>query len=118
MGLFDWLLGPAPPKIDVHEAYERLQAGEPPLLVDVRQEVETRSGAVPGAVLIPLTEFGRRYEELPRDRPILTICRSNHRSPLAARRLAKAGYDVTDIAGGLNAWQAAGLPLTSDGAGP
>ncbi|MDX1612947.1 MAG: rhodanese-like domain-containing protein [Candidatus Promineifilaceae bacterium] len=111
MGLFDWLFGPAPPKIDVREAYERLQAEEPPLIVDVRQEVETRSGVVPGAVLIPLTEFGRRYEELPRDRPILTICRSNHRSPLAARRLATAGYEVTDVAGGLSAWEAAGLPV-------
>jgi rhodanese-related sulfurtransferase len=81
------------------------------VIVDVRQPVETRSGTVPGAVLIPLSEFGRRMVELPRDRPILTICRSGHRSPLAARQLKQAGYDVTDVAGGMMAWERAGLPL-------
>ena len=79
--------------------------------MDVRQPVETRSGTVPGAVLIPLSEFGRRLDELPRDRPILTICRSGHRSPLAARQLKQAGYDVTDVDGGMMAWERAGLPI-------
>ena len=81
--------------------------------MDVRQPVETRAGSVPGAVLIPLTEFGRRLGELPRDRPILTICRSGHRSPVAARQLRRAGYDVTDVAGGTMAWEKAGLPLVA-----
>ncbi|MBK7219522.1 MAG: rhodanese-like domain-containing protein [Candidatus Promineofilum sp.] len=64
-------------------------------------------------MLIPLTEFGRRLGELPRDRPILTICRSGHRSPLAARQLRQAGYDVTDVDGGTMAWERAGLPLVT-----
>jgi rhodanese-related sulfurtransferase len=93
------------------EAYQRLQARPEVVIVDVRQPVETRSGTVPGAVLIPLSEFGRRLDELPRDRPILTICRSGHRSPLAARQLKQAGYDVTDVDGGMMAWERAGLPI-------
>jgi rhodanese-related sulfurtransferase len=93
------------------EAYQRLQARPEVVIVDVRQPVETRSGTVPGAVLIPLSEFGRRLAELPRDRPILTICRSGHRSPLAARQLKQAGYDVTDVDGGMMAWERAGLPI-------
>jgi rhodanese-related sulfurtransferase len=93
------------------EAYQRLQARPEVVIVDVRQPVETRSGTVPGAVLIPLSEFGRRLAELPRDRPILTICRSGHRSPLAARQLKQAGYDVTDVDGGIMAWERAGLPI-------
>lgn len=111
MGIFDWLFGSKVRQISVREAYELLQADEPPVIVDVRQPIETRAGTAPGAVLIPLTEFGRRYQELPRDRPILTICRSSHRSPIAARRLAKAGYKVLDVKGGMLAWEAAHLPV-------
>ncbi|MCB8983468.1 MAG: rhodanese-like domain-containing protein [Ardenticatenaceae bacterium] len=111
MGIFDWLFGPKVPQITVQEAQQRLQNDKGVVIVDVRQPVETQSGVVPGAVLIPLTELGRRMDELPSDRPILTICASSHRSPMAARRLAKAGYDVTDVAGGMGAWMRAGLPV-------
>lgn len=114
MGVFRWLFAPKVKQISVQEAYERLQSANPPVIVDVRQPVETQAGSVPGAVLIPLTEFGKRYEELPADRPILTICRSSHRSPIAARRLAKAGYDVTDVSGGMVVWEQAGLPVEKE----
>ena len=113
MGLLSGLWGKRVGQIAPQEAYRRLQEDERVVIVDVRQPVETRAGSVPGAVLIPLTEFGRRLEELPRDRPILTICRSGHRSPVAARQLRQAGYDVTDVAGGTMAWEKAGLPLVS-----
>ena len=110
MGILDMLFGPRVTQISVVEAQKRLTAEHPPLIVDVRQPAEVGTGSVPGAIFIPLTEFGRRYHELPQDRPILTICRSSHRSPMAARQLQKAGYDVVDVAGGMQAWQAAGLP--------
>jgi rhodanese-related sulfurtransferase len=112
-----WLLsairGERVGSIATDEAYRRLQADPRTIIVDVRQPVETRAGSVPGAVLIPLTEFGRRMAELPRDRPILTICRSGHRSPLAARQLKRAGYQVTNVDGGTMAWERAGLPLVA-----
>ena len=111
MGLFDRLFGPKVAQISVQEAFDLLKTANPPLLVDVRQPVETQIEQIADAVLIPLTEFGKRYQELPRDRQILTICRSSHRSPIAARRLVKAGYTVFDIRGGLSAWQGAGLPV-------
>lgn len=112
MGIFDALLGGKVASVSAREAYRRLLEDANVVIVDVRQPVETRSGTVPGAVLIPLTEFGGRLAELPRDRPILTICRSGHRSPLAARQLKRAGYQVTDVEGGTMAWEKAGLPLT------
>ena len=115
MGLFERLFGGGVATIDPAEARRRILADPRVVLVDVRQPVETASGSVPGAVLIPLTEFGRRLAELPRDRPILTICRSGHRSPLAARQLKQAGYDVTNVGGGMIAWQKAGLPLEQPG---
>ena len=111
MRLFDWLFGKKVRQISVKEAHNLLQGDNPPLLVDVRQPVETQAGVVPGAVLVPLTEFGQRYEELPRERPILTICRSSHRSPIAARKLAQAGYVVLDVKGGMLAWEKANLPV-------
>jgi rhodanese-related sulfurtransferase len=111
MGLFDWLFGKKVAQISVQEAHNLLKGKNPPLIVDVRQPAETQAGVVREAVLIPLTEFGKRLEELPRERPILTICRSSHRSPVAARKLAKAGYEVLDVKGGMLAWEQAKLPV-------
>jgi rhodanese-related sulfurtransferase len=111
MGIFDMFFGPRVPQVDVQEAHKRLQNPQAPIIVDVRQPVETGSGAIPGAVLIPLTQFSARFRDLPPDRPILTICRSSHRSPLAARQLKQAGYNVTDVKGGMLAWEQAGLPI-------
>jgi len=111
MGILGALFAGKTATISAREAYRRLQEDPNVVIVDVRQPIETRAGTVPGAVLIPLSEFGGRLEELPRDRPILPICRSGHRSPLAARQLKRAGYQVTDVAGGTLAWQKAGLPL-------
>lgn len=117
MGWYERLISRNVPNITPAEAYKRIQEEPEVIIVDVRQPVETASGTVPGAVLIPLTEFGRRMEELPRDRPILTICRSSHRSPIAARQLKQAGYNVTNVSGGTIGWQKAGLPMTRGGDG-
>lgn len=117
MGWYERLISRHVPNISPEEAYRLLQSDPRVIIVDVRQPVETASGSVPGAVLIPLTEFGRRMEELPRDRPILTICRSSHRSPIAARRLKRAGYEVTNVLGGTMGWRAAGLPMAQEGDG-
>jgi rhodanese-related sulfurtransferase len=56
-----------------------------------------------------------RRHELPRDTTILTVCRSGHRSGLAARWLQQAGHRVENLAGGLKAWAGAGLPLDPPG---
>ena len=111
MGIFDFFKRTNVPQIDVQEANKRLKRDKNVIIVDVRQPNETKSGVVPGAKLIPLSEIGSRMNELPLDKPILTICQSSHRSPFAARKLAKAGYDVTNVSGGMMAWRKAGLPV-------
>jgi rhodanese-related sulfurtransferase len=111
MGILDIFQRTKVPQIDVQEANKRLKADKNIVVVDVRQPSETKSGVVPGAKRIPLSEIGRRMNELPIDKPVFTICQSSHRSPFAARKLAKAGYDVTNISGGMNAWRQAGLPV-------
>lgn len=111
MGILDWFKRTKVPQTDVQSAYKRLNSNNDVVIVDVRQPVETNSGVVPGAMLIPLSELGGRMSELPVDKPILTICHSSHRSPFAARKLANSGYDVTNVSGGMVAWHKAGLPV-------
>jgi rhodanese-related sulfurtransferase len=80
------------------------------VIVDVRSEAEWARVRVPGATHIPLGQVARRLHEVRRDRPVAFVCRSGHRSPLAARRAARQRDDVATVAGGMNAWLAAGLP--------
>ena len=101
MGLLAALFSKKAPTIKPPEAYRRLQADKRVIIVDVRQPVETRAGSVPGAVLIPLTEFGRRLGELPRDRNIHVICRSGGRAYYATRVLLQNGFNAKTIAGGM-----------------
>ncbi len=111
MGWFEKLIGGNIPNVTPAEARRMLSEEGQAIIVDVRSPMETRSGTVPGAVLIPLNELGRRMNTLPRDRKILTICRSSHRSPIAARQLKRAGYDVVNVLGGTIGWYRAGLPM-------
>jgi rhodanese-related sulfurtransferase len=80
------------------------------VVVDVREPSEfcDQRGHIPGALNYPYTSgvFAARYEELPKDRPILVVCRSGRRSKLAAEFLQSHGFTkVYDMAGGMNAWQ-------------
>jgi rhodanese-related sulfurtransferase len=98
------------PAVSPAEAFARLTSASPPFVVDVRQPIEFQVERLAGAVSIPLGEVGRRMEELPRDREILCVCLSGHRSEPAVRRLQAAGFKAAGLAGGLIAWRLAGLP--------
>ena len=111
------------PSIDVREAGRRLAAGgsdnRPPLLVDVREILEFVEFRATPAVLLPLSELVARRDELPKDRPLLMICRSGGRSLQAAAFLLTAGWtDVTNVAGGTIAWLTAGLAISQGPPGP
>lgn len=95
------------PEIDVHELARLHGAGA--FVLDVRREDEYVSGHVPGAVLVPLDELGARLDELPKDEPLLVICRSGARSATAVEALRGAGYDATNVAGGTLDWIEAGF---------
>ena len=86
--------------------------GVAPLVLDVRQRDEYERGHVPGAVHLMAGELPDRLSELPRDRPLVTICSVGYRSSVAAGLLRRAGFsDVTWISGGVPSWRAAGFPL-------
>jgi rhodanese-related sulfurtransferase len=65
------------------------------------------------ALLIPLNELSRRIEELPRASTIAFVCRSGHRSTVAAHQARRHGIDVVSVRGGMIAWQKAGLPTST-----
>ncbi len=84
----------------------------PPLTVDVRAPHEREQKRIGGSIGIPLNHLGERLSELPKDRPLLVHCAGGYRSSIAASLLLCHGFtQVTEIAGGIAAWEAAQLPL-------
>ena len=71
------------------------------LLLDVRVPTELAVESVPGAVNIPLPQLRARLGELPRDREILTICRSGGRAYFATRILLQNGFKARTLSGGM-----------------
>jgi rhodanese-related sulfurtransferase len=101
------------PAVSAPEGWKRLsQNGSRPVLIDVREEWEYQRGHARGAKNIPLSQIRQRHQELPRDREILVICQSGHRSMQAAKFLQQQGIEqVMNVTGGTSAWRMHGLPL-------
>jgi rhodanese-related sulfurtransferase len=101
------------PTIDVTEADRRLREdADAPLLLDVREMNEFLDVRAPGAALMPTSTFMNHVGELPADRPLLVVCHMGSRSAAVAGYLIRAGRtDVVNVAGGMDAWAKAGLPV-------
>lgn len=99
-------------KITAKELYQRIQGQEKVLLVDVRSPEEYWvDGHIKGSRLLPLPVLLQRIDELPKDRPIVCVCRSGSRSHVACEQLASRGFtQVTNLVGGMIGWRQAGLP--------
>jgi rhodanese-related sulfurtransferase len=101
-----------PQEVPVAEAKAMVDGGA--YVVDVRQPEEWNQVHIPGATLIPLGELQSRLSEVPKDKPVVVVCRSGNRSQQGRDILLKAGFDqVTSMAGGVNQWTAAGYPTVS-----
>jgi len=96
--------------IDADALAKRMGNSDGPVVLDVRDEDEFKSGHIPGSLHIPYGELTDRLGELPRDRAIATICSGGKRSGLAASILQREGFDrVVHVAhGGVGTWRAAG----------
>jgi len=104
-----------PVHIGPEEALEKLRAGEA-WLVDVREPGEVAQAAydAPNVVLMPLSEFERRRDELPRDRELILACAAGGRSLQAVNYLMHHGYTrAINLQGGMGLWRSAGLPVRS-----
>ncbi|WP_407551467.1 rhodanese-like domain-containing protein [Streptomyces sp. Pv4-95] len=89
-------------------------------LLDVREIDEWEAGHAEGALHIPMSEFVARYGELteaaPEDGKVYVLCRVGGRSAQVAQYLIQQGLDAVNVDGGMQAWEAAGRPV-SDGKG-
>lgn len=111
MNLLEKIFGKPLPRVSAVELNEKLKNGKRPLVLDVRQKDEYRSGHIAGAKLIPLNELGNRLKELPKDREIVCVCASGNRSSSATRILTGQGYNAINMKGGMSAWRRANLAV-------
>jgi rhodanese-related sulfurtransferase len=111
MDLLGMIFGKPLPSTSAVELNDRLKNAKRPLVLDVRQPSEYRSGHIAGAKLIPLNELGSRMKELPQNREIVCVCASGNRSSSATRMLTKAGYNAINMKGGMSAWRGADLAV-------
>ena len=115
IGLLRSLFGGAGTSVGPQEAMRRMN--DSAVLVDVREPGEFAGGHAPMAVPLPLgrirSEGGKALEALriPQEAEILLICRSGMRSRLAQSALSKDARRCLNVAGGMRAWTAAGLPV-------
>jgi glyoxylase-like metal-dependent hydrolase (beta-lactamase superfamily II)/rhodanese-related sulfurtransferase len=85
-----------------------------PVVIDVRAPGERNKKRIAGSVSMPLSQLNERLSELPADRPLLVYCAGGYRSSIAASLLQRHGLtQVSEIAGGIAAWDAAKLPMES-----
>jgi rhodanese-related sulfurtransferase len=81
------------------------------MLVDIRSDSQReRDGVVPGAVFIPRNVLEWRVKLMQEAPRVILMCDEGYQSSLAAATLCDLGLDATDLAGGFQAWRAAGLP--------
>jgi rhodanese-related sulfurtransferase len=93
-------------EITPHELKARLDGSDRPLLLDVRQDWETKLCRLENAVHIPIEEIELRTEELNPDDEIVVYCHQGVRSAAVVQYLREAhGFkNVKNLAGGLDAW--------------
>jgi hydroxyacylglutathione hydrolase len=94
------------------EASALIGSASPPLVVDIRAPREWQKSHLEGSVNIPLNHLIERINELPLEQPLLVHCAGGYRSSIAAGVLQQHGrIKLTELAGGITAWEAAGLPV-------
>ncbi|MGD8875696.1 MAG: rhodanese-like domain-containing protein [Gammaproteobacteria bacterium] len=86
------------------------------VIVDMREDKDYREGHIVNAVHTPASNSDavQKLEKF-RERPVIVYCRSGHSSAGFCSKLRKQGFaSVYNLAGGVLAWQKAGLPLSRD----
>jgi rhodanese-related sulfurtransferase len=92
---------------------QMINRGEP-LVIDLSAIADYEKGHIPGSKHVAPSQFDPESKDLAKakDLQVVTVCKNGMESGKAARRLVKAGFtNVTTLAGGLDAWRRADLPL-------
>lgn len=102
----------ATPSVEITpaQAYEKFQQGA--FFLDVRSQAEWDQFHIAGSTLIPLDQLQDRLNELPKNKDIVVVCLSGHRSQSGTAILQQAGFThVSCLSGGLQAWMDANYPV-------
>jgi hydroxyacylglutathione hydrolase/adenylyltransferase/sulfurtransferase len=100
---------PAESELSPSRAAELIGGGA--ALIDVRGPYEFEAGRIAGARNIEMNELAGHADEIPRDRPVVFVCRTGNRSGMARDAFREAGRDAYNLAGGVVAWVEEGRPL-------
>lgn len=92
-------------EITAKEVEALISKGKELNLVDVREDDEVAEGKIPGVIHIPLGSVESRMNELDKSKEYIMVCRSGGRSGRATEFLESQGYDVTNMEGGMLAWE-------------
>lgn len=90
--------------ISPDELQDKLERNDDFLLLDVRTPMEHAAQSIEGSYLLPVQELNYRANELPKHKEIVVYCRVGNRSAFAAAYLARLGYQVKNLEGGILSW--------------
>jgi len=98
------------PEVQVADLAARRDAGDDPLVIDVREQSEWDEGHIPGAVHVPRGNLESRIMGVARpDQDVILSCASGNRSLLAGITLREMGFEnVSSLAGGFQRWKQSG----------
>lgn len=98
--------------ITSREAKTLLDKNKNVYLLDVRTPQESSQASLAGSVLIPINEFERRVNEVPKNKTVIVYCAVGSRSKPAANLLAQRGYrEVYNMSDGIVGWYRNGFPI-------
>lgn len=97
--------GPRMQNTSARELQQRLEKGEKPMIVDVREDWEYQEGHIPGSVLYPLNQIRSWANKLNKEEEIVLVCRSGSRSAVAYQFLQANGFkNLKNMSGGIITW--------------
>ena len=101
-----------PPALEAKELNELFGSCIRPVILDVREEAQFRTGHLPGAVHAPDSNTTALLSKIARCPKVILVCNDGHMSSTVARMLGVCGYsEVSYLKGGLKAWKEIGAPL-------
>ena len=105
-------------RITARTLAEQLSTNRPPVILDVRRPTERAEKYIEGSLGVRLNHLRERIGELPRDRELVVYCASGYRSSIAASILAQEGIErISNLVGGINAWEASQLEVATGTSG-
>jgi len=103
-------------RLSPQTAADRIAGPNSPLVIDIRTPHERLEKSIKGSMHRPLNTWREGLPDIPHDRAIIVHCAGGYRSSMAASLLQRDGFtNVSELAGGIAAWEAAGLPVNGSG---